>query len=166
MIAIMLICGGALFLAIGIGALLTPSSQSSTACPHDWPWRSPLTDLEGQDFAWRSAERSRYRAEQNHVAPLRVPLPVTPARSFRRDIIPPRPGGFGGFCQIRAHARRGLEGAPGCRSKERTCLSFMRRGSESVTPPKRWRQWVSSRGGAPTASSAWLGRPGRADFVS
>jgi hypothetical protein len=99
MIAIMLICGGALFLAIGIGALLTPSSQSSTACPHDWPWRSPLTDLEGQDFAWRSAERSRYRAEQNHVAPLRVPLPVTPARSFRRDIIPPRPGGFGGFCQ-------------------------------------------------------------------
>ena len=40
MIAIMLIAGLALVLAIGLGALIAPAAHALTANPHDWAWQS------------------------------------------------------------------------------------------------------------------------------
>lgn len=39
MIAIMLIGGGALLLAIGIGVLVAPEAREPTTDPHDEPWQ-------------------------------------------------------------------------------------------------------------------------------
>lgn len=40
MIAIMLIAGLALVLAIGLGALIAPAAHASTGDPRDWAWQS------------------------------------------------------------------------------------------------------------------------------
>lgn len=38
MLAIALIAGLALVLAVGLGALIAPSAHALTANPHDWVW--------------------------------------------------------------------------------------------------------------------------------
>ena len=83
MIQVTLIAGTALFLAIGIGALLASSRQAFTASPHDWPWRYFPANVATRDpeFHVQQHDRIRGAATQPVYSPTKTACFGLPAQS-------------------------------------------------------------------------------------